>query len=415
MIKVSIVIPVYNMEEYLAQCLDSILSQTLEELEAVCVNDGSVDDSLKILSDYAARDSRVVVISQENKGVSTARNVAIDHARGEYIAFVDPDDYYPDDGVLSDLYQAAQEHNVKACGGSFSEDIDGRLKTYFRPEFSDYVFKRDGLMKYEDYQFDFGYQRFIFSAEMIKENEIYFPPFIRFQDPPFFVKAMICAEEFYALKRLTYCYRWGHQRLKWNTRRTSHMVQAITQNIEISRQCRLAKLHKLSVDRIEGIADAIVDNIYESNLSVLELVQTANELIDVKLIKEYDASFPEDYALSSLRRVIPAKTGRIDNALRKIQDTKGDLRVQYEQLVEKTNALRNEDRKLDKEIKEMQEQITQTEKKQAQSAREIEDIKKSKAFGVGRGVTFLPRKVRSFFAYPFTKARKNEKRTAAKK
>ena len=90
---ISVIIPVYNTAEYLPRCLDSILNNTYRNLEVICINDGSKDSSLEVLSGYAAQDSRVKVIDQENAGVSAARNRGLDEATGEYIAFVDSDDW----------------------------------------------------------------------------------------------------------------------------------------------------------------------------------------------------------------------------------------------------------------------------------------------------------------------------------
>lgn len=90
---VSIIVPVYNVEPYLAQCLDSICNQTYRNLEIICVDDGSTDNSAQILKDFAARDSRFVVISQKNQGVSAARNTAMAAATGEWLTGVDSDDY----------------------------------------------------------------------------------------------------------------------------------------------------------------------------------------------------------------------------------------------------------------------------------------------------------------------------------
>ena len=90
---ISVIIPVYNAAEYLPRCLDSILNNTYRNLEIICVNDGSKDSSLEVLNSYAAKDPRVKVIDQENAGVSAARNRGLDEATGEYIAFVDSDDW----------------------------------------------------------------------------------------------------------------------------------------------------------------------------------------------------------------------------------------------------------------------------------------------------------------------------------
>lgn len=91
--KITVIIPVYNVENYLERCLKSILYNTYTNLEIICVNDGSTDNSKKILEDYSQRDKRVVVINKKNAGVSSARNAGIKIATGEYIAFVDSDDW----------------------------------------------------------------------------------------------------------------------------------------------------------------------------------------------------------------------------------------------------------------------------------------------------------------------------------
>lgn len=90
--KVSVIIPVYNTEPYLYECLNSIINQTLKDIEIICVNDGSTDSSLNILEKYAEYDSRIVIFSQENKGQSVARNVGLSAASGEYVYFMDSDD-----------------------------------------------------------------------------------------------------------------------------------------------------------------------------------------------------------------------------------------------------------------------------------------------------------------------------------
>lgn len=91
--KVSVIIPVYNAEKYLRECLDSVVNQTLEEIEVICVDDGSTDGSLDILYEYEEKDSRVKVLKQKNQHAGVARNAGIDIAQGEYVHFLDSDDY----------------------------------------------------------------------------------------------------------------------------------------------------------------------------------------------------------------------------------------------------------------------------------------------------------------------------------
>jgi glycosyltransferase involved in cell wall biosynthesis len=109
--KVSVIVPFYNVEKYLSKCLDSVINQTLKEIEIICINDGSTDTSLKIALDCAEKDSRIRVISQNNRGVSVARNVGIHIATGEYVYYLDGDDYLELD-ALEELYHRAKDDNL---------------------------------------------------------------------------------------------------------------------------------------------------------------------------------------------------------------------------------------------------------------------------------------------------------------
>ncbi|AWY98504.1 MULTISPECIES: glycosyltransferase family 2 protein [Blautia] len=116
---VSVLIPVYNVEEYLERCLDSVLNQSLTRIEVICVNDGSTDKSLEILKKYQENDSRVIIVSKENGGLPSARNAGIERARGEYIGFVDSDDYVQPD-MFEKLYNTAKKEksDVVVCGAN---------------------------------------------------------------------------------------------------------------------------------------------------------------------------------------------------------------------------------------------------------------------------------------------------------
>lgn len=121
--KISVIIPIYNAGQYLSKCLESILNQTMTDFELVCINDGSTDSSGLIVKQYIQKDSRIKLYSQENKGVSAARNYGIERAEGEYIAFVDADDWVEPD-YLEWLYNAATKRNVKIaiCGHDIVTD-----------------------------------------------------------------------------------------------------------------------------------------------------------------------------------------------------------------------------------------------------------------------------------------------------
>ena len=175
-IKISVIIPVYNKADYVQECLNTVREQTLKEIEIICVNDGSTDNSAEIIETNIKEDPRVVLINKENGGAASARNKGLENARGEFVIFMDPDDWYPEKDVLETLYNTAKKHNVLICGGSFSEVSEERgLVTTFKGIRSKYTFEENGLIQYKDYQFDYGYHRFIYNLEMKFRNRIRMP------------------------------------------------------------------------------------------------------------------------------------------------------------------------------------------------------------------------------------------------
>ena len=123
---ISVIIPVYNVEKYLRRCLDSVIAQTYQNLEIICVDDGSIDDSGKTCDQYAVRDARIKVIHQENQGLSAARNRGLDAAEGEYIAFVDSDDYILE-GMYKKMLDKLLDYSVDLCVCQWQYEFsDGR-------------------------------------------------------------------------------------------------------------------------------------------------------------------------------------------------------------------------------------------------------------------------------------------------
>ena len=174
--KISIIIPVYNTEKYLHECLNSVVSQTIKDIEIICIDDGSTDNSYQILQEYAEKDSRFVILQQENKGAGAARNKGIEIAKGEFLVFLDSDDYYLDTDVLESLYESAQKNDVLICGGGFAElQQDGTIFSQWEntKEYGFY-FDSDKLIEYQDYQFDYGFTRFIYKRTFLLENNIFF-------------------------------------------------------------------------------------------------------------------------------------------------------------------------------------------------------------------------------------------------
>jgi glycosyltransferase involved in cell wall biosynthesis len=127
MIKISVIVPVYNVAKYLPACMDSIVLQTLQEIEIICVNDGSTDNCGEILERYSRKDKRILVITQSNQGLSHARNTGIALAKGEYVGLVDSDDVICPD-YYEKLYAAAQKQDADIAATNIRRFLFGRYK-----------------------------------------------------------------------------------------------------------------------------------------------------------------------------------------------------------------------------------------------------------------------------------------------
>lgn len=148
--KVSVIVPVYNVEKFLEQCLDSILDQTLENIEVICVNDGSTDNSSAILEKYAKKDPRVKVITQENSGMSSARNTGMRYAVGKYVAFVDSDDFIATD-MMEKLYSRAEATDAEITVGDLLLYFHDTKETAFFRDQSLYLFLKNKVFSIKDY------------------------------------------------------------------------------------------------------------------------------------------------------------------------------------------------------------------------------------------------------------------------
>lgn len=172
---VSVLVPVYNVEKYLDKCLDSILSQTLTQIEVICVNDGSTDGSLEILEKYQKMDSRISIVTKENGGLPSARNAGLDRAKGKYVGFVDSDDYV-EANMFEILYNTAEkEHSdVVICGANiFPEEphADGWLYDCLSPSYKK-IEKFDPNMLFFDVSVTPFLWRTIIRKELIDKNQL---------------------------------------------------------------------------------------------------------------------------------------------------------------------------------------------------------------------------------------------------
>jgi glycosyltransferase involved in cell wall biosynthesis len=270
---VSVIIPIYNAEEYLRQCLDSVIMQTLIKIEIICINDGSPDNSIEILKEYAKKDSRIIIISRENKGAAFSRNEGLQTAKGEFVIFMDADDWYPSELTLINLYSCAKKNNALICGGSLSRYINGKI--VYDDSDSKTMFYKKGFLEYKKYQQSFYFQRFIYNREMIVKNNIFFPPYSHYEDPPFMIKAMITANKFYAVRSVVYRHREDYKTINFTDENTADILKGLKQCLVLSSENKLCKLHIFT-------ANILFDNHYPFSV---KLVSDKDQLL--KLLEEF--------------------------------------------------------------------------------------------------------------------------------
>lgn len=215
MVHVSVVIPIYNVESYLTECLNSIVNQTLRNIEIICINDGSTDNSLDIIEEFAKKDRRIKVITQENAGHAVATNRGIDMARGKYLFLMDSDDTL-DLEALEKSFNAAEENNVdfvlfKAI------NYDDSTGEYYESEFysMDMLANHvgDNIFNFDDVgelAFNMAVTPWtkLYNKKFIRRFGLHFPEGLIFEDNIFFWECLLSAKRIYFLKEFLFTRRW---------------------------------------------------------------------------------------------------------------------------------------------------------------------------------------------------------------
>lgn len=269
--EISIIIPVYNAEKYLKECLDSVLAQTVKEKEIICIDDGSTDNSGSILQQYQDNYREIKVLYQENQGSGAARNEGLRVARGAYVCFLDADDYYLDSMALEKMIRTCKDRKAEICGSLLNIkaewDQTEKREELYRLEWEGHP---DGIeLNYLEYQDDYHYTTYIFDMQMINDNNICFPLYRRYQDPPFLLKAMLTAGKIWILPVELYCHRLGHQNLRKHEEWISDILMGIRDNMEVSRKNCLYKLQDRLLSRINNDFYRHIVNRFDKDICML--------------------------------------------------------------------------------------------------------------------------------------------------
>lgn len=214
MVKVSVVIPIYNVESYLKESLESILNQTFNDFEVICVNDGSTDNSLNVLKSFS-NDSRVKIIDKENQGAGISRNIGLSHARGEYVYFFDADDYILED-TLEKLYNNAISNRsdfVVFKSVRFDEnhvnynmpifDLDEKFKDV---DFNNFTFNHRDIKKHVMNTSFAPWTKF-YKKEFLEKHNLQFPNISSYNDVLYHIQSMLLASKISFVPEYLYYYR----------------------------------------------------------------------------------------------------------------------------------------------------------------------------------------------------------------
>ena len=222
--KVSVIIPIYNVEKYLRECLDSVVNQTLKDIEIILIDDGSTDSSLSICKEYANNDNRIKILTQKNQGAAIARNKGIELAKGDYLSIIDSDDYF-DLKMLEKLYNKAINNNldITICHSKEINDSDKKISNI------DYSIKKEYIPSKEIFNYK-DFTKFIFNfcigwswdklykREFVVENNLKFQNLKSTNDLFFVFLSLVLADRISILDDILITHRYNRKNQLSETR-----------------------------------------------------------------------------------------------------------------------------------------------------------------------------------------------------
>ncbi|MGN0466565.1 MAG: glycosyltransferase [Lachnospiraceae bacterium] len=369
MAKVSIIVPTYNVEMYLDECMESITRQTLKDIEIICINDGSTDNSLEILKKYAKKDERIILVDKKNGGYGIAMNIGLEKATGEYIGIVEPDDFVPLN-MYEDLYEIAKKNDldfVKADFYRFKRDSKtGNMELkYFhlsqKSENYNIVFnpsERPETLRYVMNTWSGIYKREFLNKNNIRHHET---PGASFQDNGFYFQTFVYGKRAMIVDKPYYMNRRDNPNSSVNNKDKVYCInieydyirEILRQDIDIWNRFKYMYWVKKYTNYRAAI-DRIGDQ-YKREY----IIQMSKEFRRARDLKELKKEVFKEQEWNNIQFILSDPDG-----------------FYYTIIDDKSNVdfpKRNRVTKLEKELKE---------------------IKTSKSFAIGRTMTAVPRKVR---------------------
>ena len=376
MTKVSIIIPTYNVEMYLVECMESVIHQTLKDIEIICINDGSTDGSLEILKSYAQKDDRIVLVDKENGGYGIAMNIGLEKATGEYIGIVEPDDFVKLD-MYESLYQIAKDNDLDFVKADFYRfkrtDEDDRNMVYNRlsknPEDYNKVFNPSEdteAIRYIMNTWSGIYKKEFIEKHHIRHNET---PGASFQDNGFWFQTFIFATRAMIVDKPYYMNRRDNPNSSVHNREKVYCM-----NIEYDHIRDILMEHPELWERFKGMYWYKKYNNYIGTI----------RRIGMEYRREFVERFSAEFKRGLEKKELDPSVFSVA-AWKKIQVVAAEPDTFYKVWV----VAGVTERKLNKKI-------MQLERKNQKLSNELAMIKSSKSYRIGRILLFIPRKLKEW-------------------
>lgn len=397
--KVSVIMPVYNVSAYLRQALDSVVNQTLTDIEIICVDDGSTDDSLEILQEYAGKDDRMQIITQKNQYAGVARNNGLSKAKGKYVIFWDADDFFEPD-ALEKLYDKAEEEQaeVVVCGAfrydeKQQESLRAGTYTYLKMKYipEKNVFSKDDI---PEYIFNFTSNvpwNKLFRRAFILEEKIQFQNSKSYNDIYFVMLALFYAKRIAIVNKKLIHYRYERSSSLTGTASASPLCvleqyELVREKLVLDEQSAKIKqsfanvafravLYALDIQKDEEGYRLLYDT-FKQQYRSLFYIKNEDNYYYVEDMQSWEEQLEK---LDAVAFLMYRSWGYKQDGIRK----HGDL-VQMEKQHQKTVA--KMEKNWEKERKQYEKQLHKWEKK-------YDDVVNSRTYKLGKVVNYIPHKI----------------------
>ena len=402
MIKISVIMPMYNVEHFVGECIESILSQTMEEWELICVNDGSKDRSPQIAEEYAVKDRRIKIIHKENGGLSSARNLGMEYAKGEYLLFLDSDDYLAPE-ALEKLYTRASVDQLEELFYSADVFFEGETEDSQKKSYAHYYQRKgnyegvwNGRKLFEKMSLNQEFRPSaclqIFFRQFLEKNGIRFYEGILHEDNLFTLQCLALAVRTGYLNEELYMRRVRQDSImtqKKSFRNVYGYFITVTEMIEFAEKHLLQEdeeyfdiLKKrlcILCDSAAGLLEKIDESEMDQEIQKLNAKQQA--LFATLILNDYEIRKRTRISVENrMDRRIEAERKKTEEEIAKRKREEDRFCAEKEKRKKEKDSLKSERERLKKEVN-----VLKAEK---------EALINSTSYKVGRAITWLPRKVK---------------------